>query len=253
MKRVILFCLVIGLLFSGCSSGNKSSSKSISINGPSTDTVFIMGGKIATDDSIDVSSNITGKVVEVSADLGKKVKAGDVVARLDTTELQSKVDEAQSAVSTAQTGLSNAQSSKNSNSSDISGYQSQLSQAQSQLKASQEALDAAVIKAPISGTVSSRNANIGDTITEGESIISIVNTDNLYVNAYAPARILNQINVGQSVAVKIPDISDDEFSGRIAVINSKLDPRSSDVLVKVTLNNKNKLLKPGMFAEVGLQ
>ena len=71
--------------------------------------------------------------------------------------------------------------------------------------------------------------------------------------AYAPASILNEIKVGQSVAVKIPDISDDELSGRIAVINSKLDSESSDVLVKVTLNSKSQLLKPGMFAEVGLK
>ena len=253
MKRAVLFCLIIGLFFSGCSAGNKYSSKPVIINESSTDTLFIMGGKIATDDSIDVSSNIAGKIDELPVDLGKKVKAGDVVAKLDTAELQSKVDEAQWEVSTAQTNLSNAQGNKDSNPSDVSGYQSQLSQAQSQLKASQEALDAAVIKAPISGTVSARNVNIGDMATAGEPIVSIVNGSNLYVNAYAPARILNQIRVGQNVAVKIPDMSDDEFSGKIAVINSKLEPRSSDVLVKVTLNNKNGLLKPGMFAEVGLK
>ncbi|MHC6181187.1 efflux RND transporter periplasmic adaptor subunit [Clostridium sp. JNZ X4-2] len=252
MKRAILFCLVVGLLFSGCSP-NKNSSKSITIDGPSTGTVFIMGGKIATNDSIDVSSNIAGKVADISTDLGKKVNAGDVVVKLDTTELQSKVDEAQSAVSSAQTSLSGAQSAANSDTSNVSGYQSQLAQAQSELKASQAALDAAVITAPISGTVSSRNVNVGDMVTPGKPLISIVNTDNLYVNAYAPTRILNQIKVGQSVAVKVPDVSDNEFSGKIAVINSKLNSQSSDVLVKVTLDNKNELLKPGMFAEVGLK
>lgn len=253
MKRAILFCLVVGLLFCGCSSGNKTSSKSVTIDEPNTGTVYIMGGKIATNDSIDVSSNIAGKVAEIPVDLGKKVNAGDIVAKLDTTELQNKVDEAQSEVSAAQEELSNAQSSASSGSSDAGGYQSQLSQAQSKLDEYQKELDSAVITSPISGTVSSRNLNVGSTVTAGKPIVSIVNTENLYVNAYAPASILNEIKVGQSVAVKIPDISDDELSGRIAVINSKLDSESSDVLVKVTLNSKSQLLKPGMFAEVGLK
>jgi multidrug resistance efflux pump len=253
MKKAILFCLVIGLLFSGCSSGNRSGSKTINIDESSSGTVFIMGGKIDTNDSIDVSSNIAGKVAEVSTDLGKKVKAGDVVARLDTADLQNKVDEAQSAVGAAQSSLSNAQNAAAPDAASVSGYQSQLSQAKAQLKSCQEELDSAVIKAPISGVVSSRNVNVGDMVTEGKPIISIVNTNNLYVNAYAPPRILSQIKVGQDVIVKIPDVSEDEFSGKIAVVNSKLDPENSGVLVKVTLNNKNELLKPGMFAEVGLK
>ncbi|QXE17551.1 efflux RND transporter periplasmic adaptor subunit [Clostridium sp. 001] len=251
MKKAILFCLAIGIFFSGCSSTNSiSNTKSTNLAISNSDTNFIMGGKIATNDNVDITSNISGRVSEIFTELGKKVNSGDVVIKLDTSDLQSKVDQAKSAVNAAQANLSSATISTASN---ISEYQSELAQAQAQLKTSEASLKDASITAPISGTVSSQNINVGDMVIPGKPLVSIVNAENLYVNVYAPINILNQIQVGQSVVIKVPDISDNEFSGKIAVINSKVNLQSQDVLVKVTLNSKNGLLKPGMFAEVGLK
>ncbi|OAA92083.1 efflux RND transporter periplasmic adaptor subunit [Clostridium ljungdahlii] len=251
MKKSILFCLAIGIFFSGCSSTNNiNNTKSTNLDISNSDTTFIMGGKIATNDNVDITSNISGRVSEISTELGKKVNSGDIVIKLDTSDLQSKVDQAKSAVNAAQTNLSSATTSTSSN---IGEYQSELARVQAQLKTSEASLKDASITAPISGIVSSQNINVGDMVIPGKPLVSIVNADNLYVNVYAPISVLNQIQVGQSVVIKVPDISDNEFSGKISVINSKVNSQSQDVLVKVTLNSKNALLKPGMFAEVGLK
>ncbi|AZV57178.1 efflux RND transporter periplasmic adaptor subunit [Clostridium sp. AWRP] len=254
MKKSILFCLILVIGLSGCSTIKSTKDiKSSSISVINKQDVFIMAGKITTDNSVDVTSNISGRVSEISTELGKKVSSGDMIIKLDTSDLQSRVDQAQSAVSTAQSNLNNAQ--KNPlNTADVSQYQSQLIQAQAELKNSQTSLKDATITAPISGMVSSKNVNVGDMVIPGKKLISIVDNSKLYVNAYVPTNILNQIQVGQSVNVKVPDLSEeDEFKGKIAVINSKVDTQSSNVLVKITFDSKNKGLKPGMFAEVGLK
>ncbi|ADK13521.1 MULTISPECIES: HlyD family secretion protein [Clostridium] len=137
--------------------------------------------------------------------------------------------------------------------SSIDVYKAQVDQAQAALKTAQTALSNAIITAPISGVVNTRNVNVGDTVSPGATLLSIINSSNLYVNAYAPLDIVSQIKEGQEVAVKVSEIPDKQFKGRIAVINSNLNSESRDILVKVSLTDKDSQLKPGMFAEIGLE
>ena len=65
--------------------------------------------------------------------------------------------------------------------------------------------------------------------------------------------MLIRLKEGQSVVVKVSEVPDKQFAGKITVINSKLNSQSRNILVKVTLADPNSLLKPGMFAEIGLK
>ncbi|RMC96399.1 efflux RND transporter periplasmic adaptor subunit [Clostridium autoethanogenum] len=137
--------------------------------------------------------------------------------------------------------------------SSIDVYKAQVSQAQAALKTAQTSLSDATITAPISGVVNTRSVNVGDTVSPGTTLLSIINSSDLYVDAYAPLDIVSQIKEGQEVAVKVSEIPDKQFKGRIAVINSNLNSESRDILVKVSLTDKDSQLKPGMFAEIGLE
>jgi multidrug resistance efflux pump len=135
----------------------------------------------------------------------------------------------------------------------IDVYQAQVNQAEAALKVAQTALSNAVITAPISGVVSAKNINVGEMASANATLLSIVNSSGLCVNAYAPLEIVDQIKEGQSVVVKVSEIPNKQFEGKIAAINTKLNSQSRNVLVKVTLSDSDSVLKPGMFAEVGLK
>ncbi|MHC6178702.1 HlyD family secretion protein [Clostridium sp. JNZ X4-2] len=137
--------------------------------------------------------------------------------------------------------------------SSIDVYKAQVNQAETTLKTAQTALSNSIITSPISGTVNARNINVGDMVAPGVTLLSIINSGNLYVNAYAPLDIVSQLKEGQDVIVKVSEIPDKEFKGKITVINSNLSSESRDILVKVTLTDKDPQLKPGMFAEIGLK
>ncbi|MFL0198587.1 HlyD family secretion protein [Clostridium sp. WILCCON 0269] len=321
MKYSILSCLVAAILLSGCNSVTSTSTKTTKIIKQSTSAQFLMGGKIATNEEADVTAKVSAKVSEISVDLGSKVNEGDVIIKLDTTDLQGQVDQAEAALNTAKANLANAQNSTrpeqiaqaqatldNANQSyetikknceriqtlfsegaetqqdldnanqqlssaeaqcktaqaqldmlnngptksSIDVYQAQVTQAESALKTAQTSLDDAIITSPISGIVNARNINVGDVTSTDKVLISITSPNDLYVNAYAPADIISQISQGQNVIVKVSEIPDKEFHGKIAVINSSLNSESRDILVKVTLTDKDSNLKPGMFAEIGL-
>ncbi len=168
---------------------------------------------------------------------------------LDSVNQQLAIADAQ--LKTAQEQLAMLNNGPTKSAIDV--YKAQVNQAEAALKTAQTAVSNATITAPISGVVNARNVNVGDTPSTDKILLSIINSSNLYVNAYAPLDIVNQIKEGQEVVAKISEIPDKQFKGKIVVINSNLNSESRDILVKVSLIDKDSELKPGMFAEIGLK
>jgi multidrug resistance efflux pump len=135
----------------------------------------------------------------------------------------------------------------------IDVYRAQVEQSQAALKTAQTALDNGTIASPISGVVNAKSINVGEMASPGSALVSISDPNALVVNAYVPLEIANQLKEGNDVTVRVAEIGNTEFEGKIIVINSKLNAQSNNVLVKVSLSDPNSLLKPGMFAEVGLK
>jgi HlyD family secretion protein len=132
-------------------------------------------------------------------------------------------------------------------------YRAQVEQAEAALKTAQTALNNGTITSPISGVVNAKNINKGEMASPSATLVSISNPNVLVINAYVPLDIAGQLQEGQEVVVKVSEVENVEFEGKITVVNSKLNPQSRNVLVKVSLSDSNTQLKPGMFAEVGLK
>lgn len=135
----------------------------------------------------------------------------------------------------------------------ITAVEAQVKQAESAADYAKTQLANGIILSPISGTVTAKNVNVGEMATPAQPLVTIVNSGQLHVDGYVPVDLLSKIKVGQPVILKISEISDKRFEGVISVINSQVDSRSKSVLVKVTLKDGNDVLKPGMFAEIGLK
>lgn len=135
----------------------------------------------------------------------------------------------------------------------IDVFKAQVGQAEAALKTAQTALNNGTITSPISGVVNAKNINVGEIASVGATLASISNPNALVVNAYAPLDIVGQLQEGQDVVVKVSEVENVVFEGKITVINSKLNSQSRNVLVKVSLSDPNSQLKPGMLAEVGLK
>jgi HlyD family secretion protein len=132
-------------------------------------------------------------------------------------------------------------------------YKAQVEQAEAALKTAQTALNNGTITSPISGAVNAKSINVGEMASPGVTLASISNANALCVNAYAPLDVVGQLQEGQDVVVKVAEVENTEFEGKISVINTKLNSQSRNVLVKVALSDPKSQLKPGMLAEVGLK
>lgn len=322
MKKIILLIVVAVLLLNGC----KQSDKPAKTNNPDTSNtyqgVYLMAGKIDAKEQAAVTSKIAAKVAQINVDVGSQVKKGDVIITLDTSELQSQVNQAEASVMYAQASLENTlagsrpeqitqaraildnykktyETAKNNYDRMQKLYEAngvsyqQLESAQTQMVTSKAQCDSqqaqldllkngatketvnmvrrqvqqakatvqiyktqlsnGTITAPISGTVTIKNINVGELASPGMMLVSIVNTGNLYVNAYLPARQIQKVKQGQPVIVRVSELPGKKYVGEIAVVDAAINSLSKNVLVKVAIKNPDVALRPGMYAEIALK
>jgi RND family efflux transporter MFP subunit len=134
----------------------------------------------------------------------------------------------------------------------LNAARARLDQARAALQLASAELDNGLIVSPLDGVVTAININSGEIAAAGSQLLTVVNTDSLIVNAYMPSSLLNKINVGQQAVIKVAHIPDKVFKGQIYIIDSVMNSKNNKVLVKVRFADRDPLLKPGMFAEIGL-
>jgi cobalt-zinc-cadmium efflux system membrane fusion protein len=108
--------------------------------------------------------------------------------------------------------------------------------------------DRVPIKAPASGTVIDRQANIGTVVSTGDPVLTISDLSSLWFIAAVNEADLSQIRRGQAVRTAVRAYPDKTFPGRVFQLGERLDPHTRAVQVRVLVLNPNGLLKPDMFA-----
>lgn len=171
---------------------------------------------------------------------------------------QAQLETAQTQVASAQAAYESAKDQleiliKGDTAETINVLQAQVRQAQAALEVTKTQLANVTITSPISGIVSAKNIHVGEFTSPSSILLTVVNADSLYVKASLPESFIGRVQIGGEVLVKVADISDQEFSGEVTFIDPVVDSRSRSVIVHVTANDSNSLLKPGMLAEIALK
>jgi multidrug resistance efflux pump len=115
----------------------------------------------------------------------------------------------------------------------------------------------------MSGTVSSRSAQVGETATAGAPLLTITNLDEVTLVIYIPENRIGQVQVGQEVEVKVDSFPERVFMGQVASIagEAEFTPRNVQTkeervnlvfAVDISLPNPDHALKPGMPADATL-
>ncbi|AAU27114.1 TPA: efflux RND transporter periplasmic adaptor subunit [Legionella pneumophila] len=108
------------------------------------------------------------------------------------------------------------------------------------------------VTAPIAGIIDARNINLGQAVEPNTVLFHISNRDKLLVIAQVYEEDLDKIKVGQEVNVHALSYPKRTFPGQVTLIEPNLDPLTRTVNVRITLDNEEKLLKPGMFVRANV-
>ncbi|MEA5521770.1 efflux RND transporter periplasmic adaptor subunit [Limnoraphis robusta] len=110
-----------------------------------------------------------------------------------------------------------------------------------------------IITAPISGVVSHREITLGQSVDDaGLPLMKIQDNSQVWATANLYEKDIAQVRLGQNVRLKVASLPDQVFQGRVAQISPFVEGETRVISVRAELENKDNLLKPGMFAELEL-
>ncbi len=127
--------------------------------------------------------------------------------------------------------------------------QSKLVAAHARLSVATNTLERTVVRAPFAGVVSARPVNTGDVVESGAVLFEVLDPTTMYVESAVPSADLAMIHVGAPVAFTVSGYPDRTFKGRIERVNPAADPNTRQVPVFVAIQNTDRTLVAGLFAE----
>ena len=227
-----------------------------------------VSGSLKAVNSAVVKARVAGELQGLTVREGDFVKAGQVIARIDASDLQSRVRQAREQAESAKAQIEVVQRQYDNNKALVDqGFISKtaldvslanLNAAQSTYKAALAATDVArksvddtVLKAPISGQVSQRLAQPGERVGVDTRIVEIVDLSRLELEATLSAADSTQIQVGQSADLRIEG-SPKTVAAKVARINPSAQAGSRSVLAYLSIDNSKAdavPLRQGLFAQ----
>ena len=228
------------------------------------DVVRFTGTTQPVDQTI-VKARVSGRLAEVLVREGDRVARGQLLARFETNELQSRVNERQSALDAARADARwtardlgdketlakrniVSQSALDAARSTAENKASMVSVAEAQLEIAQRNLGDAQVKAPFDGVVGERIANQGESLPIDGKILALLDTSHVEVAAQMPAADVVRLKVDQPVTVSLEGFGDREFQGRITRISPTAQPGSRSIPVYVEITDRHDALRGGLFA-----
>ncbi|MEO7494155.1 MAG: efflux RND transporter periplasmic adaptor subunit [Massilia sp.] len=213
-----------------------------------------------------VKSKASGVVMSAPLLEGASVTAGQIIARLDSSEQQARlaqqqatVDEAGARLALAQKNKDNsaallaqkfiAQSAYDTAQNNVDLASASLAAARAQRDMARIALADGTIRAPLSGVISKRHVQAGEKLAPDMPVYTIVNLRELTLEAQVPAADITRVKVGQEVRFQVDGHGQRAITGKVARINPTTEAGSRAMLVYISVDNADAALRGGMFAK----
>ena len=221
---------------------------------PSTMTAI---GTMAAVQGVTVSADLPGTVQKILFDSGQSVRAGELLAVLDTQQERAQLAASEAQREYARVTADRLQGLLNErviSRAEFDRATADSRQTSAQVGEVQALIQRKTIRAPFSGTLGIRQVNLGQYLAAGDALVTLQSTSPIYVNFGVPQQALAQIPVGRVVKITRDDLAGVEWTGRVTAIDSLVDETTRNIQVQATLANPDGKLRPGMFvqAEVSL-
>jgi RND family efflux transporter MFP subunit len=231
----------------------------------------------------DLYARISGPIVQVYADSGDRVRAGQLLARIQPDEAEKQVAQAQAALRIAEATLSQRQANLevagatarrteklfeqdlvsqqdyDMVQAELVGAQAQLELARAQIEQARTNLSSARLElektrlvAPFDGYVGQRYLDLGDFAATNRPLFSVVDLSTIVTTISITEKDAARVHVGQDARVTTQTYPGRVFEGQVARMASVFDPQTNTTEAEIEIDNPDAALKPGMFGAVSV-
>jgi membrane fusion protein, multidrug efflux system len=205
---------------------------------------------LVANEEVNVAPASAGKIDKIFVNVGSRVKQGELVARMDPTQLNT----TRIQFNNLKTDMQRLETLRQAGTVSQQTYD----QTKVQYDLTKENLvfleKNVNLRAPFSGIISVKNFENGElysgspsTATGKAAIVTLVQINPLKANLFVPESFLPQLKQGSRVSVKCDTYPDQDFSAHIARIYPTVDAATRSVQIELKVNNAGEKLRPGMF------
>jgi len=203
----------------------------------------------------DLSLEVSGVVESISFNSGDDVEAGAQLLKLRTADDVAKLESLQAMAALSE--ITNERDQKQFKMQAVSQATldtdaANLKNARAQVVQQQAIIDKKILRAPFAGHLGIRAVDLGQYLGPGTVIVTLQALDPIFVDFFVPQQAVDEVRLDQAVTVHVDAYKDENFVGKIAAINPKVDTGSRNVQVRATLKNPDHKLLPGMYATVDI-
>ncbi len=242
-------------------------------------------GNVRSENQVPLYPQISAKIEQVFVENGQYVEKGQTLVQLDAEQYRQQLIQAEAGLNInkarlkqAEAGLSELKSRYNrlkqladkelssaaeieqleaqliSGEANVELAKAQLAQSESLVEERKEQLSRTSIKAPISGTIGQRNAQIGMQVSPNTQLFMIGDLSKLRVEIVLTESMLNKISIGQTANIMVEDYqgNDQLIQAKLSRISPFLNEVTRSTEAEIDVENTNGWLKPGMFVPVDI-
>jgi RND family efflux transporter MFP subunit len=232
-------------------------------------------GTLAAWNKINITPEVGGKIALIHVQEGDRVAKGQLLAELETESTRLQLKQAEAAVAVAEAGYADALRNKERmdrliKENAVSEMQREkiqlayeaaaavLEQARAGLNMARHALDVSLMKAPFSGVIASKNAEVGDVINPmmggfgggAGGVLTLMDYSKIKLAVAVSSEDIGRIRKGQEAILRVGSFPGRDFRGAVRVVNLTADPLNKKFGVEVVVDNPDGALRPGTFGDL---
>ncbi len=286
---VAVLVIIAGLVIRSRSAAQQVEFATVAAAYPSTSvTILNATGRVVAQRRASVSSKGTGRLEWLGVQEGQMVKEGDVIARLENRDVaaqreqaaaqvqaaranlvqgEAELDDARSALKRSQdlarqnfisgSALDTAEARYNKSRAQIDALKAQIAVAEANHRVTSVAYDQTLIRAPFTGIVLTKSANVGDIVTPFSSasgttgaVVTMADMETLEVEADVSESSIAKIRVGQPAEVQLDAFPELRLLGEVSRVVPTVDRSKATLLVKVKFVEHDPRVLPDMSAKI---
>jgi RND family efflux transporter MFP subunit len=226
-------------------------------------TVLSATGYIEAERKADLSPKITSRITQLKVTEGTKVRKDDVIARLDSTDLDAQLAEAKANWVNAENERvrqKNLYDQGLSPKSTLDAAVASEEATRARVHYTEALLDYTIIRAPFTGVITAKRAFVGEAVSpygsspsgggSGGAIVTIVEFSSLYVGADVNEANLSKLSKGQPAEITLDAVPDKTYHGYLRQIVPAADRQKATVRVKVAFLDPDDRVLPDLSARV---
>lgn len=241
-------------------------------------------GSFIADEVSDVASEGAGKVASTPVDIGDRVTAGTVLARLDERDARLRADQSRASLLQMEAGLGQARERHRLASSTANRYaalvktgdisrtvydqllsevetsrqaiatgEAAVVEAKSRVAMADKAIGDLVIRSPFNGFVTDRAVTVGEYVGPGARVATVMRLDPIKLRMLVPEMAAAGVKRGQRVTAVVEALGGRTVTGTVTAVNATLDPATRATVVEATIPNAGATVSAQMFATARIE